>query len=302
MLVTLSYVLQFQTSVASKAEQELKSMAEANIMQVARDVYGSCEMANTILQERMDRHLAAARQIFSRRRLSAAPETVRWSAVNQESQRFDSVALPKLLLDGQWIGNDPSPNAPMAVVDEVKRATGVDASVFQRMNEQGDLMRVATTVLDGRGRRALGTYIPARAPDGGATPAVVAGLQGKPFRGHSNVLGVPFLTAFEPFTDGKGRVIGMLAVGESLTSVQSLRQAILGTRVGRSGYIVVVGARGDQRGRYIISKEGKQDGQSLLDGAGSPIVQRMMSRDLRQPRGEPFFEKNDSQNPCEAKP
>ncbi len=305
LLVTLVYVMRLQTTVAAKAEQELKTMAKANIGQVARDVYSLCEMANALLQERMNRHLMAARQIFSAHRVTIAAETITWEAVNQENQRVVAVMLPKLMYGGQWLGNQRSLALPMPVVDEVKRATGVDSSIFQRMNEQGDLIRVATTVADKRGERALGTYIPAIGSDGEPSPVVAAALKGRPFRGHSNVLGTPFITAFEPFTDGSGKVIGMLAVGESLHSVESLRRAILAIQVGRSGHVAVIGAKGDQRGRYIISKDGKRDGESILDSkdaAGTPIIQNMIARALAQPRGQAFFEEYSWQNPGEPAP
>lgn len=305
LLVTLVYVMRFQTTVASKAEQELKTMARDNVGQVARDVYSLCEMANALLQERMNRHLEAAREIFARRRVTTASETVTWEAVNQENQRVVTVTLPKLMFGGQWLGNNRSVHVPMPVVDAVKHATGVDSSVFQRMNEQGDLMRVATTVTDKRGERALGSFISALNSDGSVNPVIEAALTGKPFRGHSNVLGVPFITAFEPFTDSNGRVIGMLAVGESLNSVASLRRAILDIRVGRTGHVSVIGAKGEQRGRYIIANKGRQDGESILDAkdsAGNLTVQKMIARALAQPRGEPFFEEYAWKNPEDPAP
>ena len=150
LLVTLTYVLQFQTSVASKAEQALKGMARANIEQVARDVYSLCEMADTLLQERMSRHMTSSRQIFLRRRIIASPETTNWQVESQEGRRVSSVTLPKLMVGDQWLGNSRSLNVPTPFVDEVKSVTGVDSSVFQRMNEQGDMMRVATTATDRR--------------------------------------------------------------------------------------------------------------------------------------------------------
>lgn len=305
MLVTLAYVMRFQTTVASKAEQELKAMATANIGQVAKDVFGLCEIANALLQERMNRHLLVAQQIFSRRRVTAAAETTSWDAVNQENQRAGTVVLPKLRFGDQWLGNNRSLSVPQPVVDEVKRATGADSSVFQRMNEQGDMMRIATTVADQKGQRALGTYIPAVNPDGTTSPVVAAALKGQPFRGHSNVLGKPFITAFEPFTDGGGRVIGLLAVGESLHSLEALRRAIMNIQVGHTGHVVVVGAKGEQRGRYLISKDGKRDGEYILDSkdaAGNFFIRNMISRALDQPRGDIYFEEYSWQNPGEPAP
>jgi hypothetical protein len=49
----------------------------------------------------------------------------------------------------------------------VKKLAGGTATVFQRMNERGDMLRVATNIGDAGGRRAIGTYIAATEPDGG---------------------------------------------------------------------------------------------------------------------------------------
>jgi len=305
LLVTLTYVLQFQTSVATKAEQALKGMARANIGQVARDVYSLCEMADTLLRERMSRHMTSSRQIFLRRRIIASPETTTWQVEGQEGQRVSSVTLPKLMVGDQWLGNSRSLNVPTPFVDEVKSATGVDSSVFQRMNEQGDMMRVATTATDRRGQRALGTYIPAVGLDGSPSPVIESILRGKPFQGHSNVLGTTFVTAFEPFTDPGGKVLGMLAVGESVNSLESLRRAILSMRVGQTGYVAVIGAKGEQRGRYIISQDGKRDGESILDAkdsGGNYIIQNQISQALAQPRGQTLFDNYSWQNPGESAP
>ena len=46
------------------------------------------------------------------------------------------------------------------------------------MNERGDMLRVATTVPDGQGRRAIGTYIPAIEPDGRPNPVVATVVRG----------------------------------------------------------------------------------------------------------------------------
>ncbi len=305
MLVTLTFIMQLKTRVASKAEQELKSMARTNIQQVARDVYSLCDLANTILQERMDRYLNVARQLFLRHRITASSETITWHAVNQETQRTSTVTLPKFMFGEQWFGDNRSLGVQVPFVDEVKRAAAVDASVFQRMNEQGDMMRVATTVVDNRGERALGTYIPAVTSNGTASPMIDTVLGGKLYRGQSSVLGEPYITAFQPITDGSGRTIGMLAVGRSVKSVESLRRAIVEMRVGRTGRVVVVGTKGEHRGRYIISQDGKRDGENVLDAkdpAGKSFVQDQMNRAIARPRGQPDFEEYFWQNPGEPEP
>ncbi len=54
--------------------------------------------------------------------------------------------------------------APTPLVDEVKTLTGASSTVFQRMNDAGDMLRIATNVVANGGKRAIGTYIPAIDP------------------------------------------------------------------------------------------------------------------------------------------
>lgn len=58
---------------------------------------------------------------------------------------------------------------PVPLVDDVHRVAGGMCTVFQRMNETGDMLRVATNVVR-NGKRAIGTFI----------PAVQSGWRGQP--------------------------------------------------------------------------------------------------------------------------
>ena len=87
------------------------------------------------------------------------------------------------------------------LVDEVGRVTHGVATVFA-----GD-MRVATSIRQTDGSRAVGTKL-ARSP---AWDAVIGA--GTSFRGEVAILGVPYLTFYEPFRDPSGKQIGILFVG-----------------------------------------------------------------------------------------
>ena len=54
----------------------------------------------------------------------------------------------------------------LPVVAELKQLVGSDATIFQRITPQGDMLRVATTISSAPGRRGVGTFIPAVNPDG----------------------------------------------------------------------------------------------------------------------------------------
>jgi hypothetical protein len=83
---------------------------------------------------------------------------------------------------------------------------GMTATFFVKHGEE--FVRVSTSVPkpDGSGR-AIGTVLD---PAGKAIAQI---RQGKPFYGEVPILGVPYMTGYEPMTDATGKVIGVYYVG-----------------------------------------------------------------------------------------
>ena len=147
------------------------------------------------------------------------------------------------------------------IVDDVQDMVGGTATIFQRMNEAGDMLRVCTNVLKTDGTRAIGTYIPAVNPNGTANPVIASVLAGKTYRGRAYVVNKWYLTAYEPIRDSQGSVVGINYFGVPMESATALRQSIMDIQVGQSGYVYVL----DTKGNYVISKDGKRDGENIYN-------------------------------------
>lgn len=93
-----------------------------------------------------------------------------------------------MTLGGEWLDQNTDIGIPTLLVDEVKLLVGGTCTVFQRMNEAGDMLRVATNVEKLDNTRAIGTYIPAVNLDGQPSPVVSALLARKTFRGRAYVV------------------------------------------------------------------------------------------------------------------
>lgn len=296
----------FQSSVSRLTSKELGEVAMANMAQIAKDVYGLCETSNDLIQKKINNGLNVARNIVKLHKgIEPGKEKVTWDAVNQITKQTQKVELPKLTAGGAWLGQNRNLATPTPIVDEVKRLVGITCTIFQRMNEQGDMLRVATNVEDLDKRRAIGTYIPVALPDQTPNPVIAAVLKGQSYRGLAYVVNTWYLTAYEPLTDKAGNIIGMLYVGEKLEAVASLRKAIMGMKVGKMGYVGVIGGRGEHRGRYIISKDGTRDGESIWDQKdidGNDTVRTIITKALAQPKGESFYHEYIWQNPGDPKP
>jgi methyl-accepting chemotaxis protein WspA len=304
-LVLLPLMLQFRSSVLVKAEHEMTALAEANVEQAARDAYGLCEAANDLLQRRVNQNLGIAHRVLMQKGgITRGGGTVQWQAVNQVTQATMEVSLPQMLIGGAPTAPNRSFQVASPVVDEVSRMVGSAVTVFQRMNDQGDMLRVATTVASD-GSRAIGTYIPAVDAEGKPSPVVATILRGETYRGTAFVVNDTYVAAYEPTRDETGRIVGMLFVGDRISTVESVRRTLLNTVIGRSGYIVAIGCRGNQRGRYIISNGGRRDGESIWevrDASGKPFVQAMVQRALTTAKGEIFHESYPWANPGDPQP
>jgi signal transduction histidine kinase len=269
---------------------EIDEQARREAQKIAQSVYLMCRSAQEAVQKTTNANLRVAEEILRQAGpVSFSPPQVEWAAANQFTRDAQGVVLPRMLVGGKWLGQNHEFHLASPVVDEIKSLVGETVTIFQRMNEQGDMLRVCTNVQRADGRRAIGTYIPARNPDGTPNPVVTALLAGQPFQGRAYVVDAWYVTAYRPIWDAaEQQVIGALYVGVKQESLESLRKGIMDIVVGKTGYVYVLGGTGDQRGRYIISKDGERDGEDLwdsVDAEGHPFIRTIVDKALSL-RGE----------------
>jgi PAS domain-containing protein len=268
--------------VTSMVEQGMGGLARESLVRAARDLRTLCEATHQELWKQVPRSLRVMRDQMERLGpLAFSRETATWRAVNQLDRSVTEVTLPRLTLGGVWAGQNAEPSRPSLLVDRVKELVGAEATLFQRMNDRGDMLRVATTVLDQRaGGRAIGTYIPAIDPDGRPNRVVSTVLRGETYRGPARVVDHWHLSGYEPIRDAAGRVVGMMFVGLRQDALEGIRLGVAASRIGESGSLYVLGGTGNQRGHYLIPPRGVADGADgweALDARGEPFVQELVS-------------------------
>ena len=112
------------------------------------------------------------------------------------------------IVDGNLLAGTYRVNGNCELPDKVQEIFGGVATIFM-----GD-ERVATNVLTADGKRALGTRLV-----GGAYDAIFK--RGIPYRGKASILGIPYLTAYDPIRDRTGNIIGVLFVGVKESELQA---------------------------------------------------------------------------------
>ncbi len=244
---------------------------------------GTVKAQGEMLQVSVANNLRLAQDVVRRSGgLSLKSDAITWNAVDQFSKQTTSVKLPVLGIGGKPLGRNQNPNVKTPVVDDANALSPGAYTIFQRMNERGDMLRVATNVLSKDGAsRGTGTYIPATNPDGNANPIVSAVLNGRGYEGVAFVVDQWYVTAYEPYRDSSGKVIGMLFAGERQQKIPSLRNAIAGATVGKTGLMYVLGGKGDKEGKYLIPPKGQEDNASALelkDAAGKDYVKNLIEK------------------------
>lgn len=287
--VLLWLVVWQSTRYQTQAQAELDELVQGDLDRTVMGVYNLIAAEQETLRVQIDRHLKVAHHVLAEAGgVTAAPETVAWLAVNQFTQEATTVQLPQLQVGGRWLGKNDDPAVATAVVDDVRQLVGGTATLFQRMNPAGDMLRVATNV-ENQGRRAIGTYIPALMPDDKPNPVLATVLKGETYRGRAFVANAWYTTAYEPLRDGGGRIIGMLYVGVKPEQGEALRNAIQKIRIGKAGYVYLLGGSGEQGGRYILSPGGKRDGEmAWMEQAadGRRYIQDVITKALALRPGE----------------
>jgi methyl-accepting chemotaxis protein len=305
-IVILALMVRFEDVVSRKATKELDQLATVNVGQIARDVYGICEISHDLIQQKINQDLVIARETLEEKgriRLGATP--VRWETTNQFTGVKGTVVLPRFVAGKIWLRENGNPETPTPMVDDVKRLVGGTCTIFQRMNGRGDMLRVASNMVGADGKRTIGTYIPADNPDGAPNPIVKNILQGQSYRSLAYLMNSWYLTAYEPLRNKKEDIIGMLYVGEKLEAVASLRKTIANMQVGKSGEVGIIGTKGRYQGRYIISKESAKDGADIWnakDATGGYFVQSAVRKALDQPRGKVVYENFSLKETGESRP
>lgn len=123
---------------------------------------------------------------------------IEMEAVNQITRKTQRLSLPC------WYWGQTPVHYDTHLVDEIKRQTTCQATIFQRIPE--GFVRIATNIRTVNGRRAVGTFIPLNSKVASSV------LRGETYRGSAFVLNNWYLSIYEPIYIN-GEVQGILYVG-----------------------------------------------------------------------------------------
>ncbi len=217
---TLGSIAEAQDSIACAVEQQ-RVATERVVANVDRAAGESARITGAVAE------LAESqRRIYVRRALAVAEDLLvragglefgaRVRTVTVRNQATDAVStahLPELLLGGEVLEVVSDPHRPARLVDDVVARIGGSCTLFQKLDDTGSMVRIATSVVTATGQRNVGTYIARTDPDGTPNKVLAQVLSGRTYTGAATVAGRPYFTAYAPVHSSAGALIGTLYVG-----------------------------------------------------------------------------------------
>lgn len=218
-LITLVVVLGFVLTSIWRDGQESELLSQKE-QQLAREVIKTLQVTDTLLTA----------QVRSSMRLFLS-ELQKTEIRQGDSVQVGTETVPDLVIGGQGQANQ------YQWVDQHTALMGGTATLFSRRGD--DFIRISTNVQTANGR-ATGTLL---AKNGAAIKAI---LQGNAFYGAVDILGQPYVTAYEPLKDSSGQVIGIVYVGYK-ADLQLLSEQVAATKVLERGFVALQDKTGTVR-------------------------------------------------------
>ncbi|HLK16717.1 MAG TPA: Cache 3/Cache 2 fusion domain-containing protein [Fimbriimonadaceae bacterium] len=250
---------------AATARSEIRDLVEGTTVDTTAAILRLITAQDETLRKGVDSQLNVLRDQLRRQgKITFSKDRVRWTAVNQFTKVSHEELVPKMLFGGLWLGQNANSDVPTPIVDDAERLAGGTETIFQRVNEHGDMLRVATNVKKEDGHRAIGTFIPETNPDGKPNPVLAKVLKGETYRGVAWVVNAYYVADYEPLRDESGRIIGMHYAGERQEYGHALRNAIASATVGKTGSFMAIATTDNKRGTCLISRDAR-NGEDLLN-------------------------------------
>jgi hypothetical protein len=216
-------------------------------------------------------------------------ERLPWHARNEITGAISEIRLPIVSAGEKRFlpVADFSQAAP--VVDEIERIHGTPATIFERMDERGDMLRISSSVKSATGTREIGSYIPISS-DGQAVEAVSAVLDGRSHVARTTVSQTSYFIAYQPLDDPAGKVVGMLSTALPEEQITGKIRSVFARQssVDRVG-LFAWRASGAEQGTALLMADQSLEGQNLwnrADSSGKLYVQQICTRALILPAGE----------------
>ncbi len=259
----------------------LNRMIESEARNTVQGISHICRVQHELVRENLEKAMEMARYILDAKAgVEVTGLSYPWNAADLYTGETARAALPVF-----QIGFDPivpyDPAGQTHYVDTVRQITGASCAVFQKMNSEWDMLIIAASFDSTAGKDLHGRFLPAETPGRGPSPIIAAVSRGEPFRGTVDIGGKSFIGSFAPLRDDSDEIIGMLFTGSDTAGFSNLKETIIHSTLGKTGYAAVMASDG----RLIIHPRADVEGLNVITDLHIPEFQTVLDNYRTQRTG-----------------
>ena len=291
LIVLLAVIIRFDSMASKSMMAELDQIAIDRVTNLAGDIYDLCDASYRDTKERAERGAVILRdRLKNGDYVTTGQLMIRWEVENPYTKKPEPLNLPYMMMGNTWLGQNTAANKAMIpAFDELRRLTGGHITVFQRIDAEGNMLAVASSVINAAGKRDIGVYLPAHDSAGAMNLLTKNILAGESFQTMEVVDDDWHLVYYEPIRDKDGRILGMLSYQGKWNAMGLLKGFSASHRIGKQGEISLISVYGKDQGRYIVSEGDSlfgDDAWDAKDTEGRSIIPSLVQDAMKQPPGQ----------------
>jgi methyl-accepting chemotaxis protein len=251
-----------QEKLINRFDEDFKLLVDKDLNNTITHLWNMCYSVNEVVQHKIYSNLRLTQQLLHEwGPIRLSDEKIVWRAENPMSKDFYFYELPKVLIGNHVIEQNFNESIASPVVDPIKALTKETVSLFQRINEEGDMLRISTTLLRADGSRDISQCLPANSKINDPDQTILRVLKGEIVLSSTNVLDEWYVYGAAPLVETEsGRVMGMIRIATNEGALINLQRVFHDVAAEVNGFLWVMrGHPKKEKQGFIYPKNSEYD-------------------------------------------
>lgn len=251
-----------QEKLIHRFDEDFKLVVDKDLTHTVSHLWNMCYAVNEVVQNKVYANLRLAQQLLHEwGPIRLSEDKIVWRAESPLSKDFYFYELPKLLIGNQIIEQNFNESIASPIVDPLKALTKETISLFQRINEEGDMLRIATTLLRADGSRDISQCLLANSKVSDPEQTIQRVLKGEIVLSSTSILDEWYVYGAAPLLEtDTGKVIGMIRIATNEGGLINLQRVFHDMAAEVNGFLWVMRGhpKKDSQG-FIYPKNSEYD-------------------------------------------
>ncbi|SMF33191.1 methyl-accepting chemotaxis protein [Desulfovibrio gilichinskyi] len=285
-MLILTHLL--ESSLSESVASEIHTLITSHVSQVTSDLYDECRTSNdSLMRETKRASMSLQSMLDDSGDIRLLEKESTWTIVNPLI-KDKIISVPVLMIGDYSLTFDKRKNESLPFLAESSEISGAYCTVYQRLNQTGDMLVVDTTTEAGKENMVIGEIYYSLNDQGQRESVIDEILAGQTVSRHcEDSDGIKFIV-YSPFKDKSGNIVGMLSVQMHDDISDNMHRSVLKTSINKSGFVWILGAKGQNKGKYILSRfsSAEEQVQAKKGTYDTALIDQLISKAVKAGEGK----------------